>query len=797
MVPLCTPSGRSPRLDLSHPRTVAPRTFAPSRPRTPDLAPSRPRTPHLAPSHRRTVVVFVAALLCCAAPAMAATVRGRVVDPDGRPVARARVLVAAPLGVRAAETDADGRFEIADLSAAVHTVTVNRPGFAVEPLRLTLAPDEVRELTISLHVAAVSESVVVSAAQVPEPLSEATASITVVGAGEIRARQLEGVSDALRTVTGLAVARSGGRGALTSVFPRGGESDYTLVLVDGLRVNSFGGFFDFSLLPFGDVERVEVVRGPQSALFGSDAIGGVVQVITKSAESPFSAQAFFEGGNDDSTHLLGAVRGRKGAWGWRASGERSASDGFTGTASTGERVSNDDFEMGLASAGLSWDHGADVGVRLDGRWLTQEKGVPGPYGSNPLGIYTAVDRLSRGDNDEAQFGARGYFPWSSRLRGRVRQQLEFAYSDLDSGFVSPFGTSNFETRRIGGRFQTDAVLRRATGLSAGVEIQSERALSTFVTGEQFQEIPIERRVIGTFAELRQDVGTSVALAAGVRVESIHQDGLEGSPGVRPAFGSDTVFSTNPKVAVSWVAWRSGQGAARTRLRASAGTGIRPPDAFEIAFTDNPGLKPERSRSFDVGVTQLLIDGAVTLEATWFANRYDDLIVAVGPAFENASRYQTDNISNARARGLELGAAWRTAWGLSARAGYTWLQTRILAVDDSPAAPPPFAVGDPLLRRPENSAFAGVIVERGRMTAFLDVYGRGETLDIEPSFGASTGLFTSEGYVVANTGATVTLGRGIQIFGRVLNLFDREYEEVYGFPAPGRSGMVGVRVALGQ
>ena len=200
------------------------------------------------------------------------------------------VLVDGPLGVRTVATDGEGRFSIADLPDASYRVLVESPGLAApaQTVRVGSAPSTV---DIQLQVAPLSEAVVVSAAPVPRPLSESPADTTVVTRDAILTRQLETVADALRTTPGFAVGRNGGRGALTSVFPRGGESDYTLVLVDGMRVNSFGGGFDFSLLPFGDVEQVEVVRGPQSAVFGADAIGGVVQLTTRRGGEPSIAGA--------------------------------------------------------------------------------------------------------------------------------------------------------------------------------------------------------------------------------------------------------------------------------------------------------------------------------------------------------------------------------------------------------------------------------------------------------------------------------------------------------------------------
>ena len=234
------------------------------------------------------------------------------------------------------------------------------------------------------------------------------------------------------------------------------------------------------------------------------------------------------------------------------------------------------------------------------------------------------------------------------------------------------------------------------------------------------------------------------------------------------------------------------------MHASAGTGIRPPDAFEIAFTDNPNLKPERSRSVDAGVEQQFAGGSLVVGATAFFNPYDDLLVTVGTSLQDASQYKTDNISNARARGLELSADGRFGPSITVHATYTFLETEILSVDGlDQVAPPPFKVGDPLLRRPRHQGSVDVTYAIGRLTTFGEVSARGETLDVEPNFGTFGGLFPSAGYAVVNLGASARVAPLFEVYARVLNVGDRAYEEVLGFPALGRSVIIGVRIAASR
>jgi outer membrane cobalamin receptor len=750
------------------------------------------------PVSRHLIFFPLILLALTAAPAVAADLRGRAIDPDGQPVAGAEVIVTRGAAVVGrAITDERGEFQIVDLAAGNVQVTASRDGLRAAPVAIALDENGSPQLTLNLEVSAVEESIVVSAAQVDVPLTRVADSVTTIDAAALEARQIDTVADALRLVPGLTVSRSGSAGGLTSLFPRGGESDFTLVLIDGVAANAFGGGYDFAHLGTAGVERVEVVRGPQSALYGGGAIGAVVSVVSRRGD-PSRVDGSVEGGSLGTVRADGGAAGARGGWSGAVAAERLVSDGFTGTApATGEEVSNDDYERHFVAAGGGWD-GAR-GVVVDGRVraMGNERGFPGPYGSNPIGSYTAVDRVSRGRNDETLFSLEGRAPTGERWRHRAN----FTYADLDGEFVSQFdpeNPTNSESRRLTTRLQSDVDVAPPLGVSVGAELQSERAASTFVTGNTFQEIPIERDLAGYFGEARYTAGRFAA-TAGLRLEHIRREALEGNPnpfGPRPDFEDDVVWSANPRASALWFL-RAPDERGWTKLRGSAGTGIRPPTAFEIAFTDNPGLKPERSRSFDLGVEQAFARGAAVLSATFFYNNSDELIIAVGRAIADASRYRTDNIANARSQGLEIAGAWR--WrGLSAGSHYTWLDTEILAVDSVPGeAPSPFTVGDPLLRRPRNQATIDVTVTHGRLAVFAIGTARGKVLDVEPSFGASGGLFEAPGYFVMSTGASYRVAPQITAYARVTNLFDEEYEEAFGFPSPGRGGYVGVRVALGR
>ena len=738
-------------------------------------------------------------ILASAQPDAAAPITGRVVDEAGRPVPGARVFVSSgAAATTSAETDSDGRFTLQPLGEGRATVRVALDGFRADPVTVdsTATPRDLGTLT--LKVSAISEAIVVSANQVEVPLSEVASSVTVIEGADLEARQLHSVADALRSVPGLALVSTGGLGATTGLFPRGGESNYTLVVIDGVPANAFGGDFDFGQLATANIDRIEVVRGPQSALFGANAIGSVVRIVSRRGGQP-SGLFQAEGGQYGTSRVVGSTAGSYKGLEWGGSYDQLLTDGMNGESTAGgETVANDDYTRRSFAASLGWRSSASW-LRGDVRHGVDERGFPGPFGSNPAGNYGGIDTTSRGENSRTQAG----LAWSSLFSARVRLQAQANYNESEGDFVSQFDESQSYSRRGTGRFQSDFTILEGLDLSAGMELQRERTGSTYITGESSQEIPIVRGIEGYFVEGRWASQERLFLTAGLRVEVIRRDAIEASTlssARRPPLPADTIVSPNPRLAGAWLARASG--ADYTRIRGAVGTGIRPPDGFELSFTDNPGLKPERSVSGEAGIDHAFGGGHVLVEATAFTNHYDDLIVAVG-SFEGSSRYQTDNISNARASGLELAFTGRRRFGtnrpldVSARVGYTFLDTKVLAVDQDEDAPPPFTVGQDLLRRPTHQFFADVILTDGRLAAFVRAGGRSRTLDVEPSFGTFGGLWDAPGYQVWSAGGSWRIARPLEVYGRVENLFDRDYEEALGFPALGRRATVGVRVAASR
>jgi len=315
--------------------------------------------------------------------------------------------------------------------------------------------------------------------------------------------------------------------------------------------------------------------------------------------------------------------------------------------------------------------------------------------------------------------------------------------------------------------------------------------NTFITNATFSTFPIERNEVSVYAENRYEIAGRLFLSAGLRGEFFRTPSIPGDGFSRPVFPATTVNRANPKVSAAYIA-------GGTRLHGSYGMGVRPPSGFELAFTNNPSLKPERTRSFDAGIEQKLARGLLVLDGTYFYNRYYDLIVTLGGSLTTLSHYKSDNLANSRAQGAEFSARLRPARWVYINGSFTLLETRILSLDGSAdKAPSPFHVGQQLTRRPEHSGNFVATFTKGRVAADVTGYFRGKTLYEEPNFGASNGLFWDPGFANIGINVNYTVARGLVAYGNLRNALNWHYEEVFGFPSQRLNFVAGLKWSLSK
>ena len=734
-------------------------------------------------------------LLMVLAPtaARAATIKGTVLDPSGRAVANAQVSLLQSLTVLdERQTDAKGEYEFAGVARGSYRLVANAPGFAASPVDVAVREDQTASVDLHLALSAVQQQVVVSASLEGSLAPQLGSSVSTISGQEIDDRGAQNITDVLRGVPGVALDDTGRRGGVTGMFIRGGDSNYNLVMVDGIQLNEFGGDFDFAPLPADGVDHIEVTRGAESALFGSNAVTGIVNIVTRRGEgSPhFDFQA--EGGNFTTRRFVTGGSGLTHGLSWAYDLSR---------LDTGGTVQNDNYRN--QSAIMSLGYGRSERRRLDLHFFGNANyaGAPGPYGSDPDDLYYAPIYPGGPSNyqlglttrdKQNMFGYEGsYFEQFTpgfRLVGTVSAATNDYY------FISPpalGGDSYSNSLRAVGNVRGEVTLSNKDLLVAGFEYNREEFENTYAADENNTPFVLPRGTFAYFVENRWSPSSRLFVNAGLRVDDLRTGSLRpGDYGARPLISASAITKVNPRASVAYLARETDAGSwlGTTRLHASFGTGIRAPDGLELAFTDNPHLKPEKSISFDSGVEQRFFNSRTLLDLTYFYNKFDDQIVTLGGSLTNLSTFVSDNLGNSRAQGLEASFRLRPIGSLEVSGEYTLLGTAILALDGSSLVQAPFHVGQELYRRPKSSGGFNLTWQRRRLTLNANAYLRGRTLDLEPNdgvFACDLGLqclFPDAGYAVLNGGFSYRVVRGLEIYGHLNNLLDKKYEEVLGYPA---------------
>ncbi|HYM13781.1 MAG TPA: TonB-dependent receptor [Bryobacterales bacterium] len=694
--------------------------------------------------------------------------RGNVKDFSGAAVPRARVfLLQTPQPAQTVSADSSGVFRFVNTRTGQCTVFASAPGLSGDKIETPC--DRPDALDLVLRPSAVAEAVVVTAERTEVPLSEVGSSVSVISAEDLSDLQAMQLLEAFRYLPGVEVNQTGRRGGVTSLFVRGADSKYNLVTVDGVTINDFGGAYNFTSLPAEEVEQMELVRGPQSALYGSYAIGSAVQVTTPSGLDRHDFFTSAEGGNFGTRRFTagggGALHLGPGSLGIYGSLSRLQSDGM---------VANDDSRFD--NAHLKADYQLPRHQHLQYSLLvdSNESGQPGAFGSDPAHLFAGLDAVSR-TLESYNIHA---FHYDGELGRRVNERLTGAiYSDrLD--FHSPFGPAFSRQSREAFSSETSVALTRRDLLIFGMERQGEHF--------RFDPSPLHRAIYGWFVENHFERGGKFFLNTGVRLEHLRLDAVQ-APAFFPRapFAPSTITQAHPKLSAAYLLLRS------TRLHGSAGTGLRPPNGFELEFTTNPALQPERTTSFDAGVEQSLFAHRAAVDVTWFYNRFRDLIVSLAPSQAGLSHWSSDNLANSEASGVEFSLRLQPMRGLRLRGAYTYLDSSVLSLSGaSGSVQRSFRLGEQLIRRPRHEGSYLAIWQHRRLLVESGAILRGRTLDLEPNFAASQ--YLNPFYATFDAGAEWQLDRGVALTAKVRNLLDRAYEESLGFPALGRNFTIGVK-----
>lgn len=597
-------------------------------------------------------------------------------------------------------------------------------------------------LPVCAQPSTLSDEIVVTASGVTDSVESTPSAVTVISREEIERRQARDVAEVLREVPGVTVARSGSPGKVSSLFIRGTNSQHTLVLWNGMKINNpFFSGYDWGRFSTSGVDRVEVVPGPYSALYGSDAVGGVVNVLTTS--SGRSLNADLEAGQQDL--LNGSLSGAftRGELSVNGAAEYRTDDGFQ---------PNDDFRQDMGMAGVRWAPSGGFSVGLQTRYSRYDLGIPQNVSADGSEFVPSPNR--RQDGSELQL----FVPISFRASGSdfsarlSRSARDDSYSDPADPFGQTWASTASETLRgnasasretavgtwtFGGEYETATVDDRS---SYGVNLEDE-----------------ERRSASLFLEDRLSIslrsGAAFEISAGARYDDFD------------SFGSEL----SPRVAAAYVRGVH-------KVRAAYGQAFRAPSIGELyyPFFGNEALDPEHGRSAEIGYDAFL--RSATLSVTLFRGEYDDLIVydTVASTF--------GNVSSARTQGVELSAGGQLNREWSLAGTYTYLHTR---QDET---------GEALLRRPRHSGTLSLGFSRGAAGALLTAVYNGSRNDVTDL--APFGTVINDDYTIADLTVHYTFGR-LRPYLKIENLTDAEYQEIYGYPSPQRRALVGVRYAFAR
>lgn len=622
-------------------------------------------------------------------------------------------------------------------------------------VRLALAPQADAQRPDSVRDTARIAPVVVTATSTPLALDRVPASVTVLDGASLRAQGLTHVAEALREVPGMAVVQSGSYGAPTSLFTRGAQNNYTKVLVDGVPLNDPGGALDLGLLTLDDVERIEIVRGPASVLYGSDAVAGVVQIFTRHGTArptgSFDAGGGTYGSYDADATVDVPIGGVRTSFG----GAHHVTDGIYDFNS---RYRND---VGNGSVTFTpWSGGEVTGTA---RYNDAIAHYPTDFTGAPVdpNAYRTEKRTLVGADVRQQFGStRANLALTSNLANEATIDPPNGPGDVGSTLIT-------------------RTFRQAADLRVGMPVAAALTLTIGGTAErQHQASPnYDRRNEAAYAEVVHAGELTTTLGARLDHSS--------------TFGDFATYRAS--------ASRVLPGA--FRLRASLGTAFREPsfyESFDTPFSAaNPDLRPERTTSWETGVEHDIVAGAATIGATYFNQRFVDLIDYRYDA-ANPGQSQYENIARARAAGAEAELRVAPLRGVSVDASYTWLDTKVLQSGFDPSPEATLVSGGPLLRRPKHSGSVGVRYEflNGLCaTARATYVGAREDRLFHGAPNFNTDDVTLDPYTKVDVSLVAPLWRSLDATLRADNVFDARYVSVAGYATPGRVVTAGVRASF--
>lgn len=695
-----------------------------------------------------------------------------------------------------ATSTTDGVFMLA-LPPGKYHIVFERSPFAAREYDLEFAGAETKTFDVRMELERLSASVVVTAQTEPLQVQQTTAPVDAITKQEIDERLFRTLPDALLTSPGIAIGRTGSEGGTASVFLGGGNSSYTKVLVDGTPVNEPGNAVDFSNFTLDNVDKVEIVRGAESAIYGTDAVAGVVQVFTHRGTTRVpEANVFGEGGTFGTGRGGGQISGLLGNFDYSSAGSYFGTDG--------PEKQNYFFNRTL-SGNFGYRISEDNQIRLTLRNNASNAQTPGQTLLEPPNLDAHTDYGFFSSNLRWDFAAGKH--WHHQLSGAESYNRELIADPVQSFFATdpnafcpkdPNAPNSVATAEFcdftftsKNRYNRASVNAQSSFLlpnfaaTGGYQYEVENAtLQSFdTTNNLFIGPHLRRNNQGGFLDFRYSPHPRATLSFGGRAES------------NAIFGTRVV----PRVGASLALLQGRDFWGETRFRIFYGEGIKEArfdqtNSTFACFPGNPSLKPESSKTWSVGFEQKLWENRAKLSVDYFANRYYDIVSFefLPPTLACPGGMGTFfNTDLARARGVNLSGEAAPARWLRIVANYTHDDSRVVTSPN--ASDPALIAGNHLIRRPVNSGSVIMLAAWKNITGSFSGYFSGKRTDSDFLF---LGLTRTPGYARFDLSTSYSFRRGMTAYVRAQNLFDKQYQDALGYPSLGREVRAGMNFHFG-
>lgn len=626
---------------------------------------------------------------------------------------------------------------------------------------------------LSQQIALAENSMLITATRTPSNVDTLGSTVSLITAKDIDRKQYVSLDEVLMSVPGLNVVQSGGKGAQTSVFLRGTNSEHVLVLIDGVEMNdpsTPSGAFDFSNFLVEGIESIEVVRGSQSVLYGSDAIGGVIQIRTKKGQGDLNFRVKAGVGTQSTRRESAVLSGEKNNFNYSVAIGRLDTDGESIAAkkklAPGSITEDDNYENIVFSTRLGWKGFDSLEADFTARYIETEADIDGGF---DFSGNTAEDADATNDSEQLYLGfeLKGLYAdgvWQPILTAS-RSDIERQNKDERQ---SPFGTlvdTSFDGQKTKFALQNNLFLFENQIITIGFEHESEemnsKGFSDFGGFIINQLTKADRDTKSTYIQDQIEVNDQLFITVGARYDDTDD------------FGSELTYRTTA----------SYNATENTRLHAAYGTGFKAPSLFQLfgftpnnfgsAYSGNPNLDAETSDSWEIGIDQLFFASDIKTSITYFETKVEDLITTQYIGFNSTSV----NRDNADMSGVESAIHFKALSNLNIDINHTYTRTK----DED---------NKELLRRPKHKANIEFNYEPAEhININTNVLYTGQRVDVD-GFGQRVDV---GGYSVVNVAATYKLSNNVKLFARLDNLTDKYYEPAYGFQALGRAGFIGVEL----